>query len=121
VIYQWLGSGDIGTRKHFLQVLDDHFVKAVHIPVQYNAAMRRKGQSGEKPGHNRPLVLQSIATSWKRIMKLHPEGLEPPTLGSEGGTESSSKMLSSSVTLQRLQQNNVFRNRMQSDAKSCRE
>ena len=82
----WIGNSQpVAAAKHYPQVTDEHFAKAVQNPVQQmhappgNVSQAENGESAE------PLDLPECAVSYcsEISCKVHPEGFEPPTLGSE--------------------------------------
>jgi len=83
VVCAWIGNTRAIAAKHYLQVTDGHFEKAVQKAVQQTAVPPRT-ESQPKPGaHEKPLVLQGVATECEnsRLAEVAEEGLEPPTRG----------------------------------------
>ncbi len=59
VVCAWIGNSPTVAAKHYLQVTDEHFSKAVHFPVQYDAArgcseLQSDTQGGENPAKDAP-------------------------------------------------------------------
>ena len=55
VIRAWMGDTRAIAAKHYLQVTDEHFRKAVHFPVQYQTAGPGTGMQ-HQPGDNARLA-----------------------------------------------------------------
>ena len=65
---KWLGNTTQIASKHYLQVTEEHFEKAVHFPVQYVAAEPRNGSQDDGTETTRAGVcgaMQNDATSCK--------------------------------------------------------
>jgi integrase len=78
VVCAWLGNSEAVARKHYLQVTDDHFEKAITpraaYALQIGAEPGGIGQYGRNKKPDKPLVLQGLPG-----YKVGDEGLEPPT------------------------------------------
>jgi hypothetical protein len=61
VVCTWLGNSEAVARKHYLQVTDDHFEKALHNPMQQAHATARNDSQDEMTEPQKPPVLQAIA------------------------------------------------------------
>ncbi len=81
VVCAWIGNSQAVAAKHYLQVTDDHFSKAVHYPVQQAAEPRRTGVNDSNDAHERTPVLQGSAASCSSVQlsKVGDTGLEPVT------------------------------------------
>jgi integrase len=81
VVCAWIGNSQAVAAKHYLQVTDDHFSKAVHYPVQQAAEPRRTGVNDSNNAHEKPPVLQgsAVACSSVQDVGVGDEGLKPPT------------------------------------------
>jgi len=85
VVCAWIGNSPQVAAKHYLQLTDEHFAKAVHNPVQYPAASTRTESQQESKGEAEPVIcgtLQEDATPCesRKPRKLGRTGLEPVTL-----------------------------------------
>jgi hypothetical protein len=81
VVTAWLGNSQPVAAKHYLQVTDDHFSKAVQNPVQQAAEPRRIGMNDSSDAHEKPPVLQGSASQCDYLQKQQAPrvGLEPTT------------------------------------------
>ena len=81
VVCAWLGNSPMVAQKHYLQVTDDHFAKAVQNPVQQNAETPREESQGVHGNDTNVNELREFATSCipLRGLPMGDEGLEPPT------------------------------------------
>ena len=79
VVCQWIGNSQPIAAKHYLQVTDDHFSKAVRNPVQQPAVLPRTGSQPELAAHEKTPVLQGSASECDvvRAAGVPPQGLEP--------------------------------------------
>ena len=50
VVCAWIGNSPAVAAKHYLQVTDEHFAKAVHFPVQYDTANGRNESRSDTQG-----------------------------------------------------------------------
>jgi integrase len=62
VVCEWIGNSQAVAAKHYLQVTDEHFGKAVQNPVQQTAELARKAQKPDTAAHKKTPVLQGSAT-----------------------------------------------------------
>ncbi|MDP6542665.1 MAG: tetratricopeptide repeat protein [Phycisphaerae bacterium] len=77
VACKWIGNSLRVANEHYLQVTEDHFKKAVHFPVQYDAAERGIGlhsntQRGENP-------IKKAPNECGEPQLVGPVGFEPTT------------------------------------------
>ena len=79
VVCAWIGNSPQVAAKHYLQVTDDHFAKAVHFPVQCAAEMDRDA-SHTVPGRK----AESSTGGETPKNKAPREGAEPYLLGRTG-------------------------------------
>ena len=81
VVCQWIGNSQPIAAKHYLQVTDDHFSKAVRNPVQQPAVLPRTGSQPELAAQEKTPVLQGSAAECDvvPVASVPPEGLEPST------------------------------------------
>ena len=79
VVCQWIGNSQPIAAKHYLQVTDDHFSKAVRNPVQQPAVLPRTGSQPESAAQEKTPVLQGSASECDvvRVAGVPPQGLEP--------------------------------------------
>ena len=79
VVCQWIGNSQPIAAKHYLQVTDDHFSKAVRNPVQQAAVLPRTGSQADRTAHEKTPVLQGFASECDvvRVAGVPPQGLEP--------------------------------------------
>ena len=79
VVCQWIGNSQPIAAKHYLQVTDDHFSKAVRNPVQQPAVLARTGSQADHTAHEKTPVLQGSASECDvvRAAGVPPQGLEP--------------------------------------------
>jgi hypothetical protein len=61
VVCQWIGNTEAIAAKHYLQVTDDHFSKAVRNPVQQPAVLPRTGSQADRTAQEKTPVLQGFA------------------------------------------------------------
>ena len=86
VVTAWLGNSERIAEKHYLQVLDSHFDKAVnadcmHPCMQNGDETAGKARHTEQADNKKAPVLQGLAASYAGIQscRLGDEGFEPPT------------------------------------------
>ena len=79
VLYQWIGNSQPIAAKHYLQVTDDHFSKAVRNPVQQPAVLPRTGSQADRTAQEKTPVLQGSASECDvvPVALVPPQGLEP--------------------------------------------
>ena len=76
--------------KHYLQLTDDHFAKAVRNPLQQPAVLPRTGSQAGLAAHEKTPVLQGHASECDHLR----DGRVPPT-GVEQSEESPSRVTKS--------------------------
>ncbi len=81
VACKWIGNSQLVAAKHYLQVTDEHFEKALQKAVQQPAEMPRKASQPIRPISAKTRVFQGIASVCGSLRKYRvgDEGLEPPT------------------------------------------
>ena len=67
VVCAWLGNSESVARKHYLQVTDDHFEKALHNPMQQPHVTARNDLQAEMTSHEKTLVLQEVAADYDSL------------------------------------------------------
>ena len=80
VVCQWIGNSQPIAAKHYLQVTDDHFSKAVRNPVQQAAVLSRTRSQAGLAAQEKTPVLQGSATGCEAVQpgRVPKRGLEPP-------------------------------------------
>ena len=73
VVCQWIDNSQPIAAKHYLQVTDDHFSKAVRNPVQQPAVLPRTGSQSDLDLSTQTPVLHGDAVDCEKV----PEGLAP--------------------------------------------
>ena len=83
VVCDWIGNTNAVAAKHYLQVTDDHFLKAAQNPAQSMHAGGRLESHTKKSESKQSVVLQHLASfgDSKPQTIVAEEGLEPPTRG----------------------------------------
>ena len=81
VVCQWIGNSQPIAAKHYLQVTDDHFSKAVRNPVQQPAVLPRTGSQSDFALNTQTPVLQGDAADCEKVPERQAPrvGLEPTT------------------------------------------
>ncbi len=87
VVCKWPGHGRLIAQEHYLQVTDDHFVKAAGVgsraapALQQIAEKARKASQRNQALNEKPLVLRGVAASCEgmRRVRLGDTGFEPVT------------------------------------------
>jgi len=79
VVCDWIGNSPKVAAKHYLQVTEGHFEKAVHFPVQYTAVSPRSGSHGKNGGMRKPFIDKPM-----RKQAAPCENREPPLMGRTG-------------------------------------
>ena len=81
VVCQWSGNSLPIAAKHYLQVTDDHFSKAVRNPVQQPAVLPHTGPQSDLALSTQPPALQPDAANCQKVPKGQAPrvGLEPTT------------------------------------------
>lgn len=82
VVCSWIGNTQSVVAKHYLQVTDEHFKKALQNPVQYDAAKRCNAPQEKIDKVNNTLYLQGNAKPCEMAQTsiMGDTGLEPVTL-----------------------------------------
>ena len=92
-----IGNTEAIASKHYLQVTEDHFAKAVQNPVQQPAVLPRTGSQATLPAHEKTPVLQGFAAGCEVVQsgRVEDRGLEPGEfpcrnthISGEGGAKS---------------------------------
>ena len=80
VVCDWIGNTEAIASKHYLQVTEDHFAKAVRNPVQQAAVSPRTGSQAGSTAQEKTPVLQGSATGCEAVQpgRVPKRGLEPP-------------------------------------------
>ena len=80
VVCKWIGNSQPIAAKHYLQVTDDHFSKAVRNPVQQPAVLPRTGSQPGSTAQEKTPVLQGFAAGCEAVHRgrVPKRGLEPP-------------------------------------------
>jgi hypothetical protein len=80
VVCQWIGNSQPIAAKHYLQVTDDHFTRAVRNPVQQPAVLPRTGSQSELVLSTQAPVLQRDAADCEKVPERQAPrvGLEQP-------------------------------------------
>ena len=61
VVCSWIGNSPAVAQKHYLQVTDDHFEKALRNALQQPAVWPRTGSQTDFPQMKQPPVVQGVA------------------------------------------------------------
>ena len=79
MVCDWIGNTEAIASKHYLQVTEDHFAKAVQNPVQHPAVLPRTGSQATLPAHEKTPVLQGFAAGCEVVQsgRVEDRGLEP--------------------------------------------
>ena len=79
VVCEWIGNSQPIAAKHYLQVTDEHFSKAVRNPVQQPAVLPRTGPQADPTAQEKTPVLQGSAAECDVVLVtgVPPQGLEP--------------------------------------------
>ena len=79
VVCDWLGNSEQVAAKHYLQVTDDHFSKAVQNPVQHLHETPRNGSQPQlsQDGETQGIHYSANSCDSVRIRKVAEAGLEP--------------------------------------------
>ncbi len=83
VVCDWIGNTNAVAAKHYLQVTDEHFLKAAQNPAQSVRAQGCFQSHIRKTESKESVVLQHLASFGNSTpeTKVAEEGLEPPTRG----------------------------------------
>ncbi len=81
VVCMWIGNSQPVAKKHYLQVTDDHFEKALRNAQQQGAVWGRNDSQADLTAHKKPLQLQGFAGECDsaRTPPMDDTGLEPVT------------------------------------------
>ena len=84
VVCAWIGNSPQVAAKHYLQVTEDHFAKAVQNPVQHAAVLAGMGSRDEAAGEAEPAICGALREEAAPCESTEPQplgrsGLEPPT------------------------------------------
>lgn len=81
VVCAWLGNSSPIADKHYLQVTDEHFKKAVQNPVQQPAVSPGTGSQSSKPAQTKTVVWQGLVSRCDEVhfRRMEDRGLEPLT------------------------------------------
>ena len=79
VVCKWIGNSPSVAQKHYLQVNDDDFEKALQNALQQAAVLPRTGSQPELAAQEKTPVLQGSASECDvvRVAEVPPQGLEP--------------------------------------------
>ena len=83
MVCDWIGNTEAIASKHYLQVTEDHFAKAVRNPVQQPAVLPRTGPQATSVEDEKTPVLQGNASGRDHLRdgQVPPAGIEPATYG----------------------------------------
>ena len=83
VVCQWIGNSQPIAAKHYLQVTDDHFSKALQKALQQPAVLPRTGSQAGLAEDQKTPVLQGNASGCDHLPdgQVPPAGIEPATYG----------------------------------------
>jgi hypothetical protein len=99
VVCDWIGNTEAIASKHYLQVTEDHFAKALQNALQHPAVLPRTGSQAGLPAHKQTPVLQGGAAGCEAVQsgRVEDRGLEPQAfprgnrqVAGQGGSESGS-------------------------------
>ncbi len=81
VVCNWIGNSEDIAAKHYLQVTDDDFEKALQNVTQYSAVYSSTESQSKKPAHKKTSIFQEVSTDCIIVRKSEMEnrGLEPLT------------------------------------------
>ena len=81
VVCDWIGNTEAVAAKHYLQVTEDHFTKALQNALQHPAVLPRTGPQATLPAHEKTPVLQGFAAGCEVVQsgRVEDRGLEPLT------------------------------------------
>jgi len=80
VVCTWIGNSQPIAQKHYLQVTQDHFEKALQNPVQQPAVSARNDSQADPEEHEKTPVLPGVAAECGQVHigQVRKRGLEPP-------------------------------------------
>jgi len=81
VVCSWIGNTESVAKKHYLQVTDAHFEKALHNSVQHTAESPRNASQSKPLAQQKPLQMQGFAANCELAHKrpVGGTGFEPVT------------------------------------------
>ena len=81
VVCDWIGNTEAVAAKHYLQVTEDHFTKALQNALQHPAVLPRTGSQADLSAHEKTPVLQGFAAGCEVVQsgRVEDRGLEPLT------------------------------------------
>ena len=81
VVCSWIGNTEAVAKKHYLQVTDDHFEKALQNPMQQAHVTACNGSQVGSTAHEKTPVLQGVASDCDYLQnrQVGVRGLEPRT------------------------------------------
>ena len=79
VVCDWIGNTESVAAKHYLQVTEDHFTKALQNALRHPAVLPRRGSQPELLAHEKTPVLQGFAAGCEVVQsgRVEDRGLEP--------------------------------------------
>ncbi len=79
VVCDWIGNTEPVASKYYLQVTEDHFIKALQNALQHPAVLPRTGPQPELAAHEKTPVLQGFAAGCEVVQsgRVEDRGLEP--------------------------------------------
>jgi len=79
-VCSWIGNSQLIAAKHYLQVTDEHFERALQNPVQYPVVSGETGQEPIFPAHKNTPDLQGCSTKYQSVRRqsMRLRGVEPP-------------------------------------------
>lgn len=83
VVAKWIGHDDRVAERHYLQITDAHFEKAVQNPVQYSAVSARIGSHGQNGNNKEKMQNEAVqkdadSCDVRELQQVGSEGLERP-------------------------------------------
>ena len=87
----WIGNTEAVASKHYLQVTEDHFAKALQNALQHPAVLPRTRSQATLPAHEKNQVLQGFAAGCEVVQsgRVEDRGLEPGASISQSGHDPS--------------------------------
>lgn len=99
VVCKWMGNSPKVAQRHYLQVLDSHFEKAVQNPVQQASVMPRNAPLCAPPGHEKTPenavfpAISGVQSSGGGIRKARKNAGETPSFGAGGAKSGAREVL----------------------------
>ena len=86
VVCKWIGNSQLIAAKHYLQVTEEHFAKAVQNPVQYPAVLGRTASQPEErqfalPPICGPMQTEAVPCESREPLRMTPGRVELPLPG----------------------------------------